>query len=115
MTIAETLGEGQFWKCRMEGCHLPFQSAKAIGHHDVQVHEAHTQEGWKVPSRHLAQTRTIAIERTDEDEESSGQRREGHNGGREGRVDQEERRIAVQPGIPAAETEVEKMEERGGD
>jgi hypothetical protein len=33
MTIAEALGQGQFWECRMEGCHQPFQSRKALGHH----------------------------------------------------------------------------------
>jgi hypothetical protein len=32
-TIAEALSQGQFWECRMEECHQPFQSQKALGHH----------------------------------------------------------------------------------
>jgi hypothetical protein len=56
MTIAEALGQGQFWECRMQGCHQPFQSQKALGHHFCQAHAAHTQQGWKAPSRCLPQT-----------------------------------------------------------
>jgi hypothetical protein len=94
----------------MKGCHLPFQSEKAFGYQDVQIHAAYTEEGWKIPSRRLTQTWTRAIERTDE--ESSGERREGRNDGRESRADREERWIVVQPEIAAVEAEVERMEER---
>jgi hypothetical protein len=45
MTIAGALGQGQFWECKTEGCHQPFQSQKAMGYHFSQIHAAHTNEG----------------------------------------------------------------------
>jgi hypothetical protein len=56
MMIAEELDQGQFWECRMEGCHQPFKSQKALGHHFCQAHAAHAPQGWKAQSRRLTQT-----------------------------------------------------------
>jgi hypothetical protein len=66
----------------MEGCHQPFQSQKAMGHHFSQAHAAHTKEGWKTQSRRLNQTwRTVTqAEREEEnqDEREEERRREYH-------------------------------------
>jgi hypothetical protein len=56
LTIGEALGQEQFWECRMEGCHQPFQSQRVFGHHFRQAHAAPTQHGWKAQSRRLTQT-----------------------------------------------------------
>jgi hypothetical protein len=53
MTIAEALGEGLFWECTMERCHLPFQSEKALRQHFTQAHAAFAVEGWEARSRQL--------------------------------------------------------------
>jgi hypothetical protein len=80
--IAEALGQGQFWECKMEGCHQLFQSQKAMGHHFSQAYAAHPKEGWKAQSRRLNQTwRTIIqAEREEEtqDERQEERRREDH-------------------------------------
>jgi hypothetical protein len=82
MTITEALGQGQFWECKMEGCHQPFQSQKAMGHHFSQAHAIHTKIGWKAQSRRLTQTwRTLMqAEREEEnqDERQEERRREDH-------------------------------------
>jgi hypothetical protein len=75
MTIAGALGQGHFWECKMEGCHQPFQSQKAMGHHFSQAHAAHMRKGWKGQSRRLNQTwKTVTREESDED--TQNERRE---------------------------------------
>jgi hypothetical protein len=70
MTIAEALGQGHFWECKIEGYHQPFQSQKAREHHFSQAHAAHTREGSKAQSRRLNQTwKTVTREENDEDED----------------------------------------------
>jgi hypothetical protein len=67
LTIAEALGQGRFWECKMEGSHQPFQPQIALGHHFSQAHAAHTREGWRDEANRLYQTwKTLAQE---EDEE----------------------------------------------
>jgi uncharacterized C2H2 Zn-finger protein len=53
-TIAESLGEDEFWECTMKGCHLLFQSEKALRQHFTQAH-AYIVEGWEARSRRLRQ------------------------------------------------------------
>jgi hypothetical protein len=77
MMIAEAPGQGQFWECRMEGCHQPFQLQNGLGHYFCQAHEERTQEGWKVQSRWLTQMwkTTIEAEAEREKEETNAERR----------------------------------------
>jgi hypothetical protein len=107
MTIAETLGQGQFWECTMEICHQPFQSQKALGHHYCQAHAAHTQEGWKAQSRRLTQTwkTTIEVEREEVDagERHDARRVESADQGQEESGDEEVERLPTAQRIVAAE------------
>jgi hypothetical protein len=41
MTIAEALGQRQFWECKMERCHRSFWSQKAMGYYFSQARAAH--------------------------------------------------------------------------
>jgi hypothetical protein len=68
MTIAEALGEGPFWECTMEKCHLPFQSEKALRLHFTQSHAAYAVEGWEARTRQLVLHWSPQVEGT----ESSG-------------------------------------------
>jgi hypothetical protein len=54
-TIAEALGEGEFWECTMNGCHLSFQSEKALRQRFTEAHATHVVEGWEAKSRRLMQ------------------------------------------------------------
>jgi hypothetical protein len=54
-TIAEVLGDGKFWECTKEGCHLPFQTEKALKQHFSQIHAAYILEGWRTSARLLIQ------------------------------------------------------------
>jgi hypothetical protein len=47
MTIAEALGGGEFRECRMDGCHLPFQSMTAVRYHFAKSHAGDIQAGWE--------------------------------------------------------------------
>jgi hypothetical protein len=55
MTIAEALGQGDFWECTADNCHMPFQSEKALRQHFTQAHAAYVVEGWEARSRKLVQ------------------------------------------------------------
>jgi hypothetical protein len=103
ISIAEALGQGQFWECRMEGCHQPFQSQKAMGQHFWQIHADHTQEGWKAQTRHLNQTWTIVREELPRREE------DGQDQAREERKHEDMVRQLpeVQPEEAPVETETE--------
>jgi hypothetical protein len=61
VTIAEALGEGYLWECKMEGCHRPFatQSAVRIHFSHAHAHAACTQEGWEASMRRLKQSWTL--------------------------------------------------------
>jgi hypothetical protein len=52
-TIAEALGQGEFLECKMDDCHLPFHSEKALHQHFTQGHAAYVVEGWEAKSRRL--------------------------------------------------------------
>jgi hypothetical protein len=78
MTIAEALGEGQFWECKTEKCHQPFHSRKALAHHFVQAHAKDTREGWEALSRRLTQKWAMIDDvRSDEMEAETGQEQKG--------------------------------------
>jgi hypothetical protein len=64
--ITEALGQGEFWKCRMNDCHLPFQSDRALGQHVTQTHAVYMVEGWEKKSRRLVQRWSERIEDTEE-------------------------------------------------
>jgi hypothetical protein len=55
VTIAEALGEGHFWECKMENCHRPFSTQSAVRIHFSHAHTACTQEGWETSMRRLKQ------------------------------------------------------------
>jgi hypothetical protein len=65
MTIAEALGEGEFWECTVEKCHMPFQSERALRQHLTQAHAALVVEGWEAKSRRLVQKWSQQIDETD--------------------------------------------------
>jgi hypothetical protein len=65
-TIAEVLGEGEFWECTREGCHLPFQTEKALEQHFSQIHAAYILEGWRASARLLIQKWQPKAEESDE-------------------------------------------------
>jgi hypothetical protein len=79
LTIAEALSQGRFWECKMKGCHRPFQSQKALGHHFSQAHAAHaahTREGWRAEANHMYKTwKILAQEDGDEDIQFEARRR----------------------------------------
>jgi hypothetical protein len=92
-TIAEVLSKGEFWECTMNGCHLPFQSEKALRQHFTQAHADCAIEGWETKSRRLAQRWSERIEETELEESEMGgernrveqrSREEGENKGSEG-------------------------------
>jgi hypothetical protein len=62
VTIAETLGQGKFWECKMEGCHRAFQSKHALRLHFGQSHAADTHEGWEATTRQLTQKWMIVMD-----------------------------------------------------
>jgi hypothetical protein len=62
MTVAEALGEGEFWECRTGECHQAFQSEKCLRQHFSHTHAAYTQEGWEASSRRLNQKWSLQIE-----------------------------------------------------
>jgi hypothetical protein len=66
VTIAETLGQGKFWECKMEGCHRAFQSKHALRLHFGQSHAADTQEGWEAATRQLTQKWKIVRDESDD-------------------------------------------------
>jgi hypothetical protein len=70
MTIAEALGQGDFWQCTMDECHLPFQSGRTLRPQGTQAHSAYTIEGYETKSRRLVQRWSEYIEETDESEET---------------------------------------------
>jgi hypothetical protein len=75
MKIAEALGQGRFWECKMKGCHRPFQSQKALGYHFSQAHAAYPREGWRAQANRLYQTwKTLAQEEDEEDIQIEGHR-----------------------------------------
>jgi hypothetical protein len=83
VTIAEALGGGHFWECKMDKCHRPFQTETAVRLHFTQIHAACTQDRWEAPMRCLKQTwrmRNHDIEERMEDgnegEEADGQRQQ---------------------------------------
>jgi hypothetical protein len=109
-TIAEALGEGGFLECRMDDCHLPFQSEKALGQHFIQADAVYAVEGWETKSRRLALRWS---ERIEDAEESSitGERNEVEEG-RRGRGREQEEPARREP----VETErQEEDEERNGE
>jgi hypothetical protein len=50
-TITEVQGQGDFWGCTMDDCHLPFQSEKALRPHFTQAHTDYAVEGWETKSK----------------------------------------------------------------
>jgi hypothetical protein len=55
MTIAEALGQSDFWECTTDNCHMPFQSEKALRQHFTQPHAAYLLEGWAAKSNELVE------------------------------------------------------------
>jgi hypothetical protein len=65
-TIAEVLGEGKLWECTKNGCHVPFQTEKALKQHFSQIHAAYILEGWRTSAKLLIQKRQPKEEESDE-------------------------------------------------
>jgi hypothetical protein len=114
MTIAEAIGEGGFWECTMEKCHLPFQSEKALRQHFTQAHAAYTVEGWEAKSRRLIQKLSERMEETEAEDLSQrdGSAEEGR--GREAESAGAEAEAEEQDGgqVSGREAEAEASEER---
>jgi hypothetical protein len=77
ITIAEALGEGHFWECRTNGCHLVFQTDRALKRHFTQIHTMNTQEGWEAPMRCLKLKWVEDIEDTNEERQEGSESGEG--------------------------------------
>jgi hypothetical protein len=107
MTIAEALGEGQFWECKTENCHQPFPTERSLRQYFTQSHAAYTQEGWEAAARCLNQSWSQIAEETAEAEAGAGAVAEASEAsGRSDREAQNRRNVgevhdAEQRGVPA--------------
>jgi pyruvate/2-oxoglutarate dehydrogenase complex dihydrolipoamide acyltransferase (E2) component len=118
MTIAEALGEGQFWECKTENSHQPFPTERSLRQHFTESHAAYTQEGWEAAARCLnqswSQIAEEAAEAGAEASEASGRSdREEQNRRNVGEVHNAEQRAVPVPVQVAEQRQIIASESEG--
>jgi hypothetical protein len=73
ISIAEALGEREFWECEVAESHQPFQSCKAIRQHFTQADTSSTREGWETQMPSLQQRWLIEESESEVEEQNKTQ------------------------------------------